>query len=149
MMHSTKKIRFTSAAIALSCAFGIAATTSAQDQKPVVEKPSAKRISYSGRDPFRKFEPPRPAGKRTQNTVAIPSIQERIAQYRAQKVAAMNARMAAPKPTTALLLSEMQVVGISDRKSTRLNSSHLVISYAVFCLKKKITSRGGPPATWS
>ena len=25
----------------------------------------------------------------------------------------------------------------SDRKSTRLNSSHLLISYAVFCLKKK------------
>src|SRR5205807_6834388 len=28
-----------------------------------------------------------------------------------------------------------------DRKSTRLNSSHLVISYAVFCLKKKIDCR--------
>src|SRR5256885_11071602 len=28
--------------------------------------------------------------------------------------------------------------GTLDRKSTRLNSSHLVISYAVFCLKKKI-----------
>src|SRR5256885_10495153 len=27
-----------------------------------------------------------------------------------------------------------------DRKSTRLNSSHLVISYAVFCLKKKTTA---------
>src|SRR5688500_19662817 len=27
-----------------------------------------------------------------------------------------------------------------DRKSTRLNSSHLVISYAVFCLKKKKTN---------
>src|SRR5256885_7882057 len=27
----------------------------------------------------------------------------------------------------------------TDRKSTRLNSSHLVISYAVFCLKKKKT----------
>src|SRR3989454_2447522 len=27
--------------------------------------------------------------------------------------------------------------GDEDRKSTRLNSSHLVISYAVFCLKKK------------
>src|SRR5256885_13910641 len=27
--------------------------------------------------------------------------------------------------------------GTGDRKSTRLNSSHLVISYAVFCLKKK------------
>src|ERR1039457_975663 len=34
-----------------------------------------------------------------------------------------------------------------DRKSTRLNSSHLVISYAVFCLKKKKTNkaRGGGP----
>src|SRR5256885_2596270 len=28
----------------------------------------------------------------------------------------------------------------ADRKSTRLNSSHLVISYAVFCLKKKDSS---------
>src|SRR5256885_12166011 len=34
-----------------------------------------------------------------------------------------------------------------DRKSTRLNSSHLVISYAVFCLKKKNSSRTPyPPA---
>src|SRR5256885_3244592 len=32
------------------------------------------------------------------------------------------------------------VVGEGDRKSTRLNSSHLVISYAVFCLKKKKTT---------
>src|SRR6516162_5434098 len=30
-----------------------------------------------------------------------------------------------------------------DRKSTRLNSSHLVISYAVFCLKKKTTTSVG------
>src|SRR5437660_7921331 len=29
-----------------------------------------------------------------------------------------------------------------DRKSTRLNSSHVAISYAVFCLKKKITYIG-------
>src|SRR5688500_19733911 len=29
------------------------------------------------------------------------------------------------------------LVAVKDRKSTRLNSSHLVISYAVFCLKKK------------
>src|SRR5256885_12899482 len=31
-------------------------------------------------------------------------------------------------------------VDATDRKSTRLNSSHLVISYAVFCLTKKYTS---------
>src|SRR5256885_7334357 len=42
-----------------------------------------------------------------------------------------------------------------DRKSTRLNSSHLVISYAVFCLKKKKkprarTSHRDPTSTaWS
>src|SRR2546426_7859411 len=30
-----------------------------------------------------------------------------------------------------------------DRKSTRLNSSHLVISYAVFCLKKKRRTAAG------
>src|SRR2546426_9274661 len=30
---------------------------------------------------------------------------------------------------------------VKDRKSTRLNSSHLVISYAVFCLKKKKTTQ--------
>src|SRR2546426_1865594 len=37
----------------------------------------------------------------------------------------------------------LRVCGIftADRKSTRLNSSHLVISYAVFCLKKKTYSR--------
>src|SRR5256885_7583713 len=33
--------------------------------------------------------------------------------------------------------AEARTAGNGDRKSTRLNSSHLVISYAVFCLKKK------------
>src|SRR5256885_4618547 len=35
---------------------------------------------------------------------------------------------------------------LADRKSTRLNSSHLVISYAVFCLKKKIMKTNIPVA---
>src|SRR5437660_5135465 len=34
-----------------------------------------------------------------------------------------------------------QAVTGEDRKSTRLNSSHVAISYAVFCLKKKIVAR--------
>src|SRR5688500_19131336 len=40
-----------------------------------------------------------------------------------------HAQRALPRPLPAQ----------EDRKSTRLNSSHLVISYAVFCLKKKKT----------
>src|SRR3712207_7606829 len=34
---------------------------------------------------------------------------------------------------------QIAVLNLSDRKSTRLNSSHANISYAVFCLKKKQT----------
>src|SRR5436190_13076957 len=39
-----------------------------------------------------------------------------------------------PSPTRR----SARCAGARDRKSTRLNSSHTVISYAVFCLKKKI-----------
>src|SRR5690625_1045931 len=52
---------------------------------------------------------------------------------------------------TALLIKTLTELGafchyyiphrIKDRKSTRLNSSHVAISYAVFCLKKKITEK--------
>src|SRR5690348_17872582 len=38
-------------------------------------------------------------------------------------------------------LSRRAFPGEADRKSTRLNSSHPSISYAVFCLKKKITTK--------
>src|SRR5205807_2917957 len=41
-------------------------------------------------------------------------------------------RLVSRKPEARATLTRL------DRKSTRLNSSHLVISYAVFCLKKKI-----------
>src|SRR5258705_6315308 len=37
----------------------------------------------------------------------------------------------------SLVVPSDEVKRMSDRKSTRLNSSHLGISYAVFCLKKK------------
>src|ERR1039457_607887 len=40
----------------------------------------------------------------------------------------------------------MPFIYFIDRKSTRLNSSHLVISYAVFCLKKKTLDTSMPGA---
>src|SRR5256885_4783020 len=43
-------------------------------------------------------------------------------------------------PADEHLRTVIRCIGVprfADRKSTRLNSSHLVISYAVFCLKKK------------
>src|SRR3989454_1683624 len=45
--------------------------------------------------------------------------------------------MAAPARLEQDNGSAVARVQVGDRKSTRLNSSHLVISYAVFCLKKK------------
>src|SRR5207253_8615245 len=50
-------------------------------------------------------------------------------------------RSHAPAPTTTVLTSasrnRWRRARPRDRKSTRLNSSHVAISYAVFCLKKK------------
>src|SRR5256885_8781980 len=42
-----------------------------------------------------------------------------------------------PFPADTIFLKAQAGEYQADRKSTRLNSSHLVISYAVFCLKKK------------
>src|SRR5260363_451199 len=42
-----------------------------------------------------------------------------------------------------------QAISLRDRKSTRLNSSHQIISYAVFCLKKKKTKKKRPSSTKS
>src|SRR5439155_2861428 len=43
-------------------------------------------------------------------------------------------------PRVPLVPGQTPAATQSDRKSTRLNSSHVAISYAVFCLKKKKTS---------
>src|SRR5438034_7560483 len=49
----------------------------------------------------------------------------------------LKLRMPSPRPfiTSGMRLPPKKIN--TDRKSTRLNSSHTVISYAVFCLKKK------------
>src|SRR5690625_6283537 len=47
-----------------------------------------------------------------------------------------------------LILCNLAITGL-DRKSTRLNSSHVAISYAVFCLKKKKILVASPhPPLW-
>src|ERR1039457_7374802 len=54
------------------------------------------------------------------------------------------------QPGPGKLVDGQQCRGAGDRKSTRLNSSHLVISYAVFCLKKKkVESKCRAALRWS
>ncbi len=109
-------------------------TAMAQQDEPA--KPGVtKRSTSGGRDPFKKYEAPRVVVKRVAGQSPIPSIQERINRYKAQKLAAMNARMPAPKPTTALLLSEIQVIGIS--RSPRgyaaiVEATPIKLSYVIY-----------------
>ena len=116
MKNHAKVIRFGITAFALCGALatgGPLLSASAQEQD--ASKKSVPVTKRGPRDPFEKLVF-RPVGKPKKNTatpVPVPTIQERIARYKAQKVAAMNAQQPAPKPTTALLLSEMQVIGIS------------------------------------
>src|SRR2546426_5272970 len=58
---------------------------------------------------------------------------------RTQWLSAAELRALQLQRLAALVRHARETVGLyrGDRKSTRLNSSHLVISYAVFCLKKK------------
>lgn len=118
--------------VATICVSGLTTIVSAQEQK-VAEKPtvSAKR---GGRDPFKKYEPVMKAARSTTRLEA-PSIQVRIERYRAQKMAAAAAHVTPPKPTTALLLNEMQVIGIFRTPrgwAAMVEATPIKLSYVVY-----------------
>jgi hypothetical protein len=132
-MHDTKtrlaSLVFIATMVLLSgSAFAAMAQETATPKK-------VKRTVSSGRDPFKKYEPPRAIVKNRREESPIPTIVERINNYKAQKAAAMSARMPAPKPTTALLLSEIQVIGIS--RSPRgyaaiVEATPIKLSYVIY-----------------
>src|SRR2546426_8478504 len=74
---------------------------------------------------------PIPTGR---NSVAVATLRRSVATTRG---AIPPARRKDDPPPAARQRRHRQDLRAGDRKSTRLNSSHLVISYAVFCLKKK------------
>src|SRR6266496_6317436 len=57
--------------------------------------------------------------------------------FRSVPSAARTAPSSRERDTVDPLSAELRRLHVTDRKSTRLNSSHVEISYAVFCLKKK------------
>jgi len=126
--------------IRLSLALVIAATTitasavlvNAQEA-PKPEAP-AKQATKSGRDPFTKYQPPVKRIKATTKLEA-PPIQVRIERYRAQKLAAAAAHVPPPKPTTALLISEMQVTGIFRTPrgwAAMIEATPIKLSYVIY-----------------
>lgn len=134
-VKETSRIRFTSFVLsaAIVLASGVAMGVVAQEAEP--QKPVVTKRSDGGRDPFRRYEPSRPVPKRIAGQAPVPSIEDRIKDYKAQKEAAMKARMAAPKPTTALLISEIVVSGIS--RSPRgyaaiVEATPIKLSYVIY-----------------
>jgi hypothetical protein len=96
-------------AVAILGAIAVASVMTRAQDKVENKKSTVQRTS--GRDPFKKYEPVVKT-KGAVSKLEPPSIQARIDRYRTQKMAAATAHVAPPKPTTALLLSEMQVTGI-------------------------------------
>ncbi|MCA1617910.1 MAG: hypothetical protein LC795_01055 [Acidobacteria bacterium] len=95
--------------------------------------------TYRGtpRDPFMKYKPvpKKKVEKKVAAPVAVPPIQQRIDKYKAQKLAAMNLRQAAPKPTTALLLGEVHVIGIFRTPrgyAAMVEATPIKLSYVVY-----------------
>src|SRR3712207_7023776 len=76
--------------------------------------------------PFAADDPVVTLGEGSTPVVHAPSLSERVGAEVWLKIEGAN-------PT-----GSFKDRGMTDRKSTRLNSSHANISYAVFCLKKKI-----------
>jgi hypothetical protein len=95
---------------------------------------SSVTVKKGGRDPFKKYEPPLKLAKST-TTLAAPTIEVRIERYRAQKAAAAAAHVSPPKPTTALLLNEMQVTGIFRTPrgwAAMVEATPIKLSYVIY-----------------
>src|SRR5690349_23015019 len=67
------------------------------------------------------------AGTRQRRRAAVPGLRQHATRFPRLRPAGLR----------RVLLGVRHAPARSDRKSTRLNSSHVEISYAVFCLKKK------------
>jgi hypothetical protein len=138
MKHYTQIIRYTIVGCLLCGALvasGALHRASAQDKSGVVAQPVAQ--PKGERDPFVPYKPPvrARANKALPVIVTPPAIQERIDGYKSQKMAAMNAQRPAPKATTALLLSEMQVIGIFRTPrgfAAMVEATPIKLSYVVY-----------------
>jgi len=107
-----------------------------QAAKSQADQPDKREQKVKGpRDPFVKYRPPAPVNRQIAGRIQPPSIQERIDLYKSLKAASMAAQQPAPKPTTALLISELQVVGIFKTPrgyAAMVEATPIKLSYVVY-----------------
>jgi hypothetical protein len=124
--HTTRTLKgLLAAALVAAAAAGASAQTAS--------------TTYHGaqRDPFAKFKPSfkRKVEKKVAAPVTVPPIQARIDQYKALKARAMSLRQPAPKPTTALTLAEIQVIGITRTPrgyAAMVEATPISLSYVIY-----------------
>jgi hypothetical protein len=133
-MDYKNQIRYVASAAVILSAIGFTSLT-AVAQDPVKEKKPVVSERSSGRDPFKKYAPVVKPGKGVPVKLEAPTIQVRIERYRAQKMAAANAHVAPPKPTSVLLLNEMQVTGIFRTPrgfAAMIEATPIKLSYVIY-----------------
>jgi len=132
-MNNKNAIRNLAGVAVILCATGLTAlTTMAQEPAPAKKVVAEKT---TGRDPFKKYVPVVKLGKPGPQKLEPPSIQVRIDRYRAQKMAAASAHVAPPKPTSVLLLNEMQVIGIFRTPrgfAAMVEATPIKLSYVIY-----------------
>ena len=130
-MNYKNAIRNLATAATILCAIAFMAFTVAAQEQNEEKKPA---VSAKGRDPFKRYEPMRKI-KPVVTKLEPPSIQMRIERYRAQKLAAAAAHVAPPKPTTALMLNEIQVNGIFRTArgwAAMVEATPIKLSYVIY-----------------
>jgi hypothetical protein len=130
-MNYKNATRILAVAVTILCAIAFMALTVAAQGQNEEKKPV---VSEKGRDPFKHYEPVRKI-KPVVTKLDPPSIQVRIERYRAQKMAAAAAHVAPPKPTTALMLNEIQVNGIFRTPrgwAAMVEATPIKLSYVVY-----------------
>ncbi len=141
-MYHAKAIKYgiTSLTLVLVVFGSSLLTVRAQEPDKDVKKKSEApaRKSTKGRDPFSPLRgTPISVAKKLApgSPVLPPTLPERIERYKAQKLAAMSAHLPAPKPTTALLLCEIQVVGITRTPrgyAAIVEATPIKLSYVIY-----------------
>lgn len=141
-MYNAKAIKYgiASLTLVLSVAGSSLLAVHAQEPEkdPKKSEAPAKKTVRGGRDPFAPFRGTlltAPKRLAPGSPVLPPSLVERIERYKAQKFAAMSAHLPAPKPTSALLLSEIQVVGITRTPrgyAAIVEATPIKLSYVIY-----------------
>jgi hypothetical protein len=130
-MKDSKRNTLRAIRSALTAALVLTAATAAAAQAASTEYKGARR------DPFDRYKPrlARKVEKKVPVPMPVPPIQARIDDYKAQKLAAMNLQQPAPKPTTALTLSEVEVIGIFRTPrgyAAMVQATPINLSYVVY-----------------